>query len=1467
MKDLDKKLAAKKEQFEAKKELLEAKLAGQVAKVKRSLATRVGRAVAGTAIGLVTLVALLFLAFAWYSTTSDFDQRVKKEVVKVLEDATGGRVELAGITFRLWHLEIDAKGLVVHGLEGPGEAPYLSADEIKVRVKFLNFFSHAAQHGIESYINLDYLDVARPQFHLIIDKDGKTNQPVPKHPRASNTPVTDTLLNLKARVAIVSNGVALLNDRAIPFDMAARDLKAEVHYIPTSDRYGATVDLSDLRTRMGQQVEARSSLHLEAELGRDAVDLKNLEFISGESLKLEVTGSLQHFAKPVWQTTVKGTVGLKQVSVLTNVDGLDAGTVDLDLNGHSCEVTPAVAQKRPKFWQRRIKPQTKQLPPSPECSEGYLLVGTAKIHKAAYRNEYVRLHDVDGHAILHVTPSELLLKTATGYLPGGGSASGDFWIVNWLGEVPANATSASPTTKAAITTADTSAKSIGAKPPVTGRLEMPKVQPAHAYIVATLAKIPLRTIMDVTAPEHEGDLGFDTAVSGPVKVEWGGSTKDIASTVEVDGNLTFAPTGVSRPGALSNVPVTGQTVAHYTGSNETVLIQQLTLQTPGSTLDASGVLGVNEGDPLTVLRTDLTVRNLGEFDQLLTTLDLEGNGKRGAAAIPLVLHGAMQFNGTARGAIADLHVKGHVQAANVEFAMDKTDVLIDSVVADGEYSPNSGIALVSSTIKRGSAVLNVEGKIAPRKDVSSRHRATYTWDDGMAVDASAQVADAKFTDVLEITGQQQKIPVTGTIELSAHVAGTLKDMNGAGQISLLNGVAYGEPYESAVANLAVHGEDVEASNVVLKLHGMQLAGNGGYDFASEHLHGHIEGHDLVLSKFEMLQRSHSSIDGVASLVADANGTLTEPGLKATLKLAGASYEGQSIGDAEANLNSQGKTLNVTANATLVGATLSAAGQTQLAGDYPTQAKLTFANLDIGKPLALFGTGRVTAQSLINGTATVSGPLRRPKDLSGEATLSQFDVKLQGIELSAAEPLHVSLRDGVANVEQVHITGRDTDMRLSGTAQIFGATDPQGGKLDMKGEGSVSTAIMHTFDPDITSNGKIEFTVAAGGRVTNPALTGKVQFDNVNISMDGVPNGLSNMTGTLVFNQDRLQVEKLVAMTGGGELKIGGSIRYRHGVYADLTATGDVVRVRMYGLSTTANAKLKLQGTPQSALLSGNILITRFGVGADVDLAAFSSMGSVSAPPDPNSAANKIRLDVHITSAPQLDFQNSYAKLAGSVNLTVRGTVAMPTILGRIEITDGSATFAGTKYQLQRGDIYFTNPVRIDPVIDLDATAQVENYDITVGLHGTATNLKPTYRSEPPLSESDVFALLALGRTQEEAQLYQERQAQAGTDPTTSALLGGALNATVSSRVEKLFGVGSVKIDPAFVGTLGGSSARITVQQQLSRQITATFATNVNSSAQQLIQVQYDLKRNMAIVITRDESGVYSVVYRLQKRYR
>ena len=1434
-----------------------------------------GRIAAWTFGGLFALVLLLFLGGWYYTTTADFQRRVGAEVVSVLEDSTGGKVELGHISFSLLHLAVEADGLVIHGTEAAGEAPYLSAAKIFIRIKINTFLSHTVGKGAQSHIGLNLLRVEDPHVHLIVDKDGKTNQPEPKRKSSSTEPIQNSLLDLQVGKVELADGILALNNRAIPFNLTANNLQAEVHYIATNDHYGATVTMNDLRTKMADEPEVQSKLQLAAEFGRDTAELKTFDFTTGKSTRLTATALVNHFAKPEWQASIDGAVELKQLGYLAGVDGLTAGTLDLNLRGRNCEVGPVVAQKKPGFFARhkaKSNPPppdaSKMLPPDPECKAGYLAVGVMKMHKVGYVNENVRLHDVDGGAQLHITPTELLFTALTGILPGGGEADGVLRISNWLGEVDAAAPTASATAVAAAKTANNVAKSAGAKP-VVKDLNLTPVSSATAHLTVTVKAIPLRTIMDITARPNFGDLGLDTAITGPVKVEWGGPAANIADTVQVDANLELAPTGVARAGARNNVPVRGQILAKYDGRNEVVNIDRVTALTPATTLNASGVLGVNKGDPLTALRVDLQAHDVGEFDQLLTTLDLESGDKKGSAAVPVVLHGTLAFNGTASGPILNMDVKGHLVGDNVEVKLGTmTDTLVDTIVADAEYSPSTGVAVASSTIKRQTAVLNLTGTVHPRRVVGPRGVVDYEWDEGMGIDANAKLVNAQVIDLLDVVGQRNRVSVTGTANINAHVSGTIENMNGAGNVTLTNGVAYGEGYQTIAVDATVQGQQINASRVLVAAHGMQVTGNGGYNIASKRIKAHIEGKNIQLSKLDVVRRQNVDGDASLTLTADANGTVEEPNLHAKVSLTNLVAGGEPLGELTATAYSTGSTVFYDAHSTLVGAHVDANGQTSLKGNFDTQAKVTIAGLDIAKPLALFSQNSVQGTSAIGGTITVSGPAATPKALTGTAEFDQFDVKLVGVELKTAEPLRASLRDGVVTVDQLHITGQDTDLHVGGTAKVFGDPNPNGGAVNLNANGSISMALAHTFDPDLIASGKVTFKMAVDGRMKEPQLGGDVQFVHVNVALDGVPNGLTDLNGSLVFNQNRLDVKDLVGTTGGGKLRIGGSLSYQQkGIYADLTATGDVVRVRLYGLSATANAQFRLQGGPQGAVLSGNVLVTRFGIGADVDFAAFAGSGGVSAPSDPNSAANKLQLDVHVTSAPQLDFQNSYAKLAGTVDLTVRGTIAVPAVLGKILITDGSATFAGTKYELQRGSIYFTNPVRIDPVIDLDATARVSNYDLTIGLHGTITSLKPTYRSEPPLTEADIFNLLALGRTQEEAQIYQEQQVQAGSDPTTSALLGGALNATVANRVGKLFGAGSVKIDPSFVGTLGNSTARITVQEPLSKQLTLVFATNVNQSAEQLIQVQYQVTENTQLVATRDETGVFSIVYRIRKRYR
>ena len=198
---------------------------------------------------------------------------------------------------------------------------------------------------------------------------------------------------------------------------------------------------------------------------------------------------------------------------------------------------------------------------------------------------------------------------------------------------------------------------------------MPAVQTAHAYLTATLAKIPLRTIMDVTAPEHYGDLGFDTAVSGPVKMEWGGPSEVHCGYGRGGRQPDICADGCEAQGCV------GQCSGDRTGGGalhgqerDGGDINKITLQMPQIELRGSGRARGERGRS-----ADRSASGHdGAGSERSTTSCCrrwiwKANGKRGTAAIPVVLHGALQFNGTARGAIADLDVKGHLQATNAEF--------------------------------------------------------------------------------------------------------------------------------------------------------------------------------------------------------------------------------------------------------------------------------------------------------------------------------------------------------------------------------------------------------------------------------------------------------------------------------------------------------------------------------------------------------------------------------------------------------------------------------------------------------------------------------------------------------------------------------------------------------------------------------------------------------------------------------
>jgi len=364
-----------------------------------------------------------------------------------------------------------------------------------------------------------------------------------------------------------------------------------------------------------------------------------------------------------------------------------------------------------------------------------------------------------------------------------------------------------------------------------------------------------------------------------------------------------------------------------------------------------------------------------------------------------------------------------------------------------------------------------------------------------------------------------------------------------------------------------------------------------------------------------------------------------------------------------------------------------------------------------------------------------------------------------------------------------------------------------------------------------------------------------------------------MNGSLVFNKNRLQIENLVAHSGGGTITLtGGATTYAGQINFDFGVHAADVRLRYPpGVSSTANADLRFYGMRESSTLAGDFTITKLAITPGFDFAAYASSSpeSVVVPPA-TSWLYRIKLDVHVLTTPDLQMQTAIARLSGDADLRVRGTAAKPAVLGRVEVLEGEVNFNGAKYRLERGEVSFSSPVGIRPVLDLQATTRVRDYDITVSVNGdTSKPLGVKYRSDPPLPEADIVALLAVGQTREQSAQLAQTSSTAFSQTASNLILSEALNATVSNRVQKLFGVSKIKIDPQGLSTETNPTRgpQVTIEQQISNMFTLTYSQNVSQASQQIIQGEYYLRKNVSIVGTRDQNGVVSfdVIIRQRKK--
>jgi translocation and assembly module TamB len=353
----------------------------------------------------------------------------------------------------------------------------------------------------------------------------------------------------------------------------------------------------------------------------------------------------------------------------------------------------------------------------------------------------------------------------------------------------------------------------------------------------------------------------------------------------------------------------------------------------------------------------------------------------------------------------------------------------------------------------------------------------------------------------------------------------------------------------------------------------------------------------------------------------------------------------------------------------------------------------------------------------------------------------------------------------------------------------------------------------------------------------------------------------------------LYFDNLTAQAGGGTLRLSGSVNYtERPVRYDITARSDSTRIRYpEGMSWLTAGTLRLTGTTEAGVLSGRVTVERVTLAQGLEVAgSLVNTKEISGPSTSSAFLRNLQFEIQAVSTPDARMQWPGAELEAEADLRVRGTWEHPIILGHIHVLSGDLLFHGNRYRVARGDINFANPFRLDPVVNVEASTTIQQYEITLNFTGPASKLSLAYRSDPPLPGNDIVTLLALGQTSAEGTARSAGGSQSGTSGA-SALLSEAVSSQVGGRLEKLFGITNFRVDPALttVGSTGSgqnAAARVTVQQQVTRNVTITYISNVGSTQEQVIQVEYNINRNISIVALRDYNGTFGIDIKIKKRF-
>ena len=814
------------------------------------------------------------------------------------------------------------------------------------------------------------------------------------------------------------------------------------------------------------------------------------------------------------------------------------------------------------------------------------------------------------------------------------------------------------------------------------------------------------------------------------------------------------------------------------------------------------------------------------FDVLLSAAS-SGKGQTILFLTGLPLEGAVSVTGHLSGALTSPRFNGNLSARSVTVR----GVLFNEVDGRLEYD-NKKILLSAVDITEQASRYIFHGSV----DLSGKEP---------VYSARLRVLRSDVVNIVALFYQQLPLKLSAVGELTFQ--GTAQNYSGNGYLNLEAGSAYGESFDRGAITASLTTGKIAFPQVVLyKGQGMVKAtgwiGFGGIYSAD------LESRGIDLSLVDRL--GGLLFSGEGKLDIHSSGTFSAPLVRASLDVDALSYHQVPLGGVHAEA--------LVHDGVLVLKTGSADDRTSLSmrwtlhKPFPWTADVKVRSEDINPFLILGNKGLADQVKVVaEGTATAQGRGLDPSALSAGVVFKRVRLIIGDYRMDNETDAKLSLEGAKLSFEALHFVGPGTKFDITGWVRP--RTD-----MDIVLKGTANLSLLKLLYREVEhAAGVAEVKLAIKDDWKNPDVTGELLLKNGEVKIKDIPQRFTALNSKIVFAQGRIVTDSLSGEMGGGTLNASGWVQLSGVALQQFSAKASVENATVRypeGLASTLSGELYYDGDATEQYLSGDITIKRARYDKRVEWKSMLvdiSRGLYQKRKTEVGWIGDTQINIRFHGTDNILFQNNLAKMPLDVDVFLRGTVNHPQFLGRIEAPKGVVYFRRNEFKILHASVDFIDPNRMNPVLDIQAETQVRDYLIRLAVTGTADRAVVTFISEPSLTDSDILAMLALGKTGAE---LKGKESGVGVGEATS-FATGQFQDVLERNARSFTGLDRFQVDP-YVNKSDTSVPRVTVGKELvQNKIYVTYSSNVGASApEQLFRIEYLLDRHFSLVGERNEEG-------------